>query len=199
MVTQLRMSSGSADESLALLFVNTRAADGPRPLDAIATPEGLQSWFERHGVDRKPPGFPTSLPDRHVLVREALRLRDAIDRMFTAVSSGSAVDSMTLATVNRCLGADSLASRLTMTGAVLSVEHFGTATSPLALLTPIAQSAVELLEDSRRGRVRQCASATCRRWFADTSKGGQRRWCSMSRCGNRSKAARFRERNAPDS
>ncbi|MDA0329221.1 MAG: CGNR zinc finger domain-containing protein [Gemmatimonadetes bacterium] len=193
------MPSGSGDESLALHFVNTRMVDGPRPIDAIGTPEGLQSWFERHGLDRSPSGFPKSLPDRHVLVMEAMRLRDAINRMFTAVSSGAAVDSMTLATINRCLSADSLSTRLTLTDSVLTVEHFGTATSPLALLASLALSAAEVLEHSSRSRLRQCAGATCRHWFVDTSKGGQRRWCSMSRCGNRSKAARFRETNAPDS
>jgi predicted RNA-binding Zn ribbon-like protein len=45
-------------------------------------------------------------------------------------------------------------------------------------------------------RLRQCANAKCRWLFVDDSKGGSRRWCSMSTCGNRAKVQRHALRKA---
>ena len=46
-------------------------------------------------------------------------------------------------------------------------------------------------ESSRRlARVRRCANDKCRWVFLDDSKSANRRWCSMSACGNRAKAHR---------
>jgi predicted RNA-binding Zn ribbon-like protein len=39
-------------------------------------------------------------------------------------------------------------------------------------------------------RVRQCSNPQCGWLFLDNSKSGNRRWCSMSACGNRAKAHR---------
>ncbi|HUJ97801.1 MAG TPA: CGNR zinc finger domain-containing protein, partial [Stellaceae bacterium] len=59
-----------------------------------------------------------------------------------------------------------------------------------ALLTPILWSAGDLLASGRLERVRQCANSQCLWLFLDDSKSGNRRWCSMSACGNRAKAHR---------
>lgn len=69
---------------------------------------------------------------------------------------------------------------------------------PLAPLTPIALSALDVVRGTDPARLRACAADDCVRWFVDTSKGGRRRWCSMSRCGNRAKVARYRRRHAED-
>ena len=54
-------------------------------------------------------------------------------------------------------------------------------------------NAVEVKRD-HAGRVRCCRHPDCMLWFVDVSKGGQRRWCSMERCGNRAKVQRHYER-----
>ena len=43
-------------------------------------------------------------------------------------------------------------------------------------------------------RVRRCGDPRCSRVFFDATRNGRRRWCDMATCGNRAKAARFRER-----
>ena len=43
-------------------------------------------------------------------------------------------------------------------------------------------------------RLRVCANPSCRWVFYDSSRTGRRRWCDMSTCGNRAKAARHRAR-----
>ena len=58
------------------------------------------------------------------------------------------------------------------------------------LLAPALWSAADLLVGHQLARVRQCANPACGWLFLDNSKSGNRRWCSMSACGNRAKAHR---------
>ncbi|MGW0584813.1 CGNR zinc finger domain-containing protein, partial [Streptomyces sp. NPDC002920] len=61
------------------------------------------------------------------------------------------------------------------------------ATDPTAALALVAQDAIELLLSAEIRRVRVCGSDTCALRFLDRSPAHNRRWCSMSRCGNRTK------------
>jgi len=58
------------------------------------------------------------------------------------------------------------------------------------LLGLIARDAVALFASERAARLRLCAGEHCGWLFLDESRGKPRRWCSMSDCGNRSKARR---------
>lgn len=62
------------------------------------------------------------------------------------------------------------------------------------LLTTVAREAIDLLGGPDGARIRQCQGPTCAILFLDTSRKGDRRWCSMSACGNRAKVAAFRDR-----
>jgi predicted RNA-binding Zn ribbon-like protein len=63
-----------------------------------------------------------------------------------------------------------------------------------ASLWPIARSAADLLASDQLGLVRPCAAANCLWLFLDTSKNHRRRWCDMTKCGNRAKFRRFYRR-----
>ena len=63
-----------------------------------------------------------------------------------------------------------------------------------ALLASLAREAVQLLGADTVELIRQCHSPTCTLYFIDTSRRGDRQWCSMSACGNKAKAAGFRQR-----
>lgn len=62
------------------------------------------------------------------------------------------------------------------------------------LLGAVARDGVRLLMERDLTRLRTCAGATCVLWFYDSSRNGTRRWCSMSACGNRSKAKDYYRR-----
>ncbi len=62
------------------------------------------------------------------------------------------------------------------------------------VLLPLATVMVELLCSPQLERVRNCEGPTCTLWFLDISKNQKRRWCTMSVCGNRAKAAAHRAR-----
>ena len=64
------------------------------------------------------------------------------------------------------------------------------------LLAAIARSAAELLVEGHRAPIRRCANPDCRLFFYDDSRTHRRRWCSMSRCGNRHKVAAFLRRKS---
>jgi predicted RNA-binding Zn ribbon-like protein len=66
--------------------------------------------------------------------------------------------------------------------------------SPFALLARVADSAMDFLVDSDRRTVRRCENPVCLNYFEDVSKNRSRRWCSMSLCGNRAKAAAYYRR-----
>ncbi|POA63523.1 CGNR zinc finger domain-containing protein, partial [Pseudomonas sp. DP16D-R1] len=63
-----------------------------------------------------------------------------------------------------------------------------------ALLAALAQDAVRMFGGEAGDHIRQCQSPTCTLFFIDTSRSGDRRWCSMSGCGNKAKVAEFRRR-----
>ena len=63
-----------------------------------------------------------------------------------------------------------------------------------APLWPIARSAADLLASGQVQFVRACASKTCEWLFLDESKNHRRRWCDMTKCGNRAKVKSFYKR-----
>jgi predicted RNA-binding Zn ribbon-like protein len=65
---------------------------------------------------------------------------------------------------------------------------------PDKLLRPIAEAAADFLCYANFDLLRKCESAACVLYFYDTTKNHRRRWCSMSGCGNKAKAAAFYKR-----
>jgi predicted RNA-binding Zn ribbon-like protein len=61
-----------------------------------------------------------------------------------------------------------------------------------AALATIARDAIDLFGGPLAERVRTCAAADCGLLFVDASRPGLRRWCSMERCGTRTKVRRHR-------
>lgn len=59
-------------------------------------------------------------------------------------------------------------------------------------LSALAGDAIDLFTGPLRRRVRTCAAEDCELLFVDASRPGQRRWCSMNRCGSRDKMRRYR-------
>lgn len=64
------------------------------------------------------------------------------------------------------------------------------------LLAAIARSGAEIISEGSNARLRICSNPDCGLLFYDVSRTKRRRWCSMSRCGNRSKVAAFSRRHS---
>jgi predicted RNA-binding Zn ribbon-like protein len=188
--------------ALCLDFANTvdwHASDHPD--DKLHDYTDLIAWAEAAAI---------LLPDRADRSRQmaqkqpkmagaafdrAIRLREAIYRLFVDVSERGAFHDEDLALLN-----ETLSESLAHLQVVPSSTGFdwGWAESSMGfdqILWPVARSAGELLISDKLERVRQCAdNRGCGYLFVDTSRNRSRRWCSMESCGNRAKAHRHYQR-----
>ena len=190
--------------TLALDLLNTWHFNADQPLDLLQSPEDLVIWLAAAGLpdDAYRAELSSSPPNRRILLDEALWLRRDILLIVQSLVAGELPPPYTVDALNRILTESGTSFRLDsltippegdqeerMEGQlVLNVhEHIS---SVLGVLQPIALSAARIVTEANPTRIRQCASSNCMYWFLDTSKSGRRRWCSMSRCGNRAKVAK---------
>ncbi len=66
--------------------------------------------------------------------------------------------------------------------------------SPSTLLLPLAEAIGKFICRNEFESVKRCIGPKCMLWFLDISQNHTRHWCSMAICGNRAKAAAYRER-----
>lgn len=127
----------------------------------------------------------------------ALALREAIDAALTATVAAGRVPEDAVRCINEWIaaGPDRPVLRIGAGVAVLSPPR--AARTPRGALALIAADAAELLGTGLRDRLRICPGPGCRGRFLDDSPAGRRRWCSMAVCGNRSKAAAYRQAAHP--
>jgi len=120
----------------------------------------------------------------------AIELREAMHAVFWSLIQKKPVPKSALFVVN------SYAQEAARHMNVVATEHgfewrFEEAGNFNAAWWPIARSAVELLASDQLQFMRACASETCQWLFLDESKNHRRRWCDMTKCGNRAKVKSF--------
>ncbi len=181
------------DADLCLAYANTRYWRGTAtPTEQLNSPEDLLQWAA--ATQRLPPPLIDRLsacwrerPDEAaIMFHDATNLREAIFRSLAATARGRAPPDEDVATLNAALAVAPPRRRLRLGGWDIGMPD----PSASALLAPTLWSAADLLVGSQLQRVRQCANPECGWLFLDNSKSGNRRWCSMSACGNRAKAHR---------
>jgi predicted RNA-binding Zn ribbon-like protein len=156
-------------------------------LDFAASPladvDDLAAWITSSGLLTVTP------PVGDAQREDATILRDAISRAMRVVANGDPVPTREGATLNSFADEDPPRTALRLDGTIAR-----TASSPIpAVLSAIARAAIDLLV-GRAADLRICEADGCGQVFLDDSRGRRRRWCSMTRCGNRAKATAFRER-----
>jgi predicted RNA-binding Zn ribbon-like protein len=181
----------------ALDFLNSRSGppDGAADDDVLTEYASLIEWAVYAGVlTRADSAGLTRLsvesPDVcDVAFARAIELRDYLDELFRLLSSGELPDGSVLARL-RDDEATALAhaelSASSPSAWTWTWEHDTSAERPL---WPVIHSAVELLTEGSRGRIKRCAG--CRFIFYDESKNRSRRWCSMDDCGSAQKTRRY--------
>ena len=198
--------------ALALDLLNTWRFNADQSLDLLQSPEDVVTWLAAVGLPdgAYSPELSSHPPNRRILLDEALWLRRDILLIVQSLVAGELPPPYTVDTINRILTESATSFRLDSLiippegeqdegmedHLVLNAhEHVS---SVLGVLQPIALSAARIVTEANTTRIRQCASRNCMYWFLDTSKSGRRRWCSMSRCGNRAKVAKhYRQRSEP--
>ena len=142
-------------------------------------------------VDRLFPWSVQYQEEAQQVLKSAMELREAISEVFYAVARRKPVPVPALATMNRHVREASQHIKLSPGKSRFEWKFESEPIHPYAPLWPIARDAAELLASDRLEFVRACASKTCEWLFLDESKNHRRRWCDMTKCGNRAKAKRF--------
>ncbi len=175
----------------SLDFINTLEFSRVASTEHLPGPEDAARWLGERGIAH-PDDVLVSLRGRGGLDR--LRsVRAALREVSEATSGHRPADPAALRRINAALAAR---SRLELVpapdGVALGHRHVGDALDDA--LATLADPVVHEVASGRRDRLRICANDACRWVFFDESRTGRRRWCDMSTCGNRAKAARHRAR-----
>ncbi|NYD66917.1 CGNR zinc finger domain-containing protein [Agromyces atrinae] len=171
--------------SLALDFAYTGAMPDDAARETFHSPAELTTWLS----ERLP--LPVS-PARSRDLLDAKALRDAVARLAVEASGGGDARTGDIDTINLFAATPDIPPALA--GATRQAGR-SLASVPQALST-IARDAVGVFAPGNRQRIRVCAGEDCSIVYLDTSRAGSRRWCSMQRCGNRSKVRAHRARLA---
>jgi predicted RNA-binding Zn ribbon-like protein len=184
-------------DDLALDFANTLSWRGTAaPMEALHTMADLIGWCRAtkavddpalRRLERWWRAHPEAAKASHA---EAIRLREAICRLFAAIASAAEPAPDDLRELDRALARAPPRIGLGRHDGAFAWRVPRLVPEATSLLAPVLWSAGGLLVGPRGQRVRRCANDQCRWLFLDDSKGGTRRWCTMSMCGNRAKAHR---------
>jgi predicted RNA-binding Zn ribbon-like protein len=158
--------------------------------EILHTPADVAAWA---AASRLRPVPELAVTDADVAA--VRHVRDALFHLTRARAHGAPLPPADLATLNAAAAAPPLAPRLTPAGTPAWAEAPATAAH---LLSTVARDAVDLFSGPYGSRIRECAGDRCYLLFADTSRPGRRRWCSMERCGNRHKVRALRARRGSE-
>jgi predicted RNA-binding Zn ribbon-like protein len=128
------------------------------------------------------------------ILDRALALREAIFRIFVAVTLDTQPTESDLVLLNRELERGMAGAQVMVTPNGYSWEWRKEQQAFDQMLGPIARSAAMLLTSDERKLVRKCACADCRWLYVDTTKNHSRQWCKSTSCGNRARVRRHREK-----
>ncbi|MFI6182880.1 CGNR zinc finger domain-containing protein [Nonomuraea sp. NPDC051191] len=171
------------NEVLAFRFTATvgdRAGMAPR--ERLTDPARLKMWLQATGLDATDVS-PADLKD-------AVELREVIYRIGSAIAAGERPDSEDVRTLNTVAAAGHAKAALERDRAGWRL----TAATPVGdALGVLATDAIHVLGGPDRSRIKSCEGPGCAGLFLDTSRGANRRWCSMNTCGNKVKKARLAE------
>lgn len=154
-------------------------------IERLAEPSDLRRWIELCGVAESPPECNDDDLDL------AKQLRACLISVIESLFSKSEPANEDIDAINRFARSETGSRQLAPDGRSLKPSK------PLSienLLGMVARDAIDLVTGDEFERVKLCAAEDCSVFFVDRSRPGKRRWCSMSRCGNRSKKKSFRER-----
>ena len=185
-VHELRLLGGH----VALDFVNTAEERGhPDAGEALQAPADLRLWGRRYGLLSS-----NASGDERAELRRAIDARELLYRLFFARVHRRPYARPDLDRLSELVRAAYRAGELEQVGSELEWRW-----SPSALATVrhvAVTSAIELLADGSSLRLKQCPGEHCGWYFLDSTKRGNRRWCSMDECGQEAKTARRRARSA---
>ena len=186
--------------SLVLNLVNTQVLHEGQIEDLLQTPRDLLQWLADSGLAKDGTTRRAKDLDRKELEKALASVRDyrsQIRNSLRAVGFKKPISAALLRVTNDLLAFPSTISRLENhnRGRTTLTFEWRFASSD-DVLRPIADSLAQLLATGEMRRIRRCKNPNCILYFYDVSRSNTRAWCSLDICGNKMRAAAFRERHS---
>lgn len=179
---------------VSLDFVNTAEERGhPESIDVLRTPSDLVRWGRRYGLLDEHASAHASAAE----LRRALDARELLYALFNDRVAGRRAGADQLARLAELNAAAYRAGRLEQTESGELAWHWSRS-DPAGIRHTAVTAAAQLLAADPSPRLKQCPGDHCGWFFIDATKRGNRRWCSMSGCGQDAKSARRRARSATE-
>jgi len=185
------------DPSLDL--VNTEVILAGVRTDLFDSFEDLTQWFEQANLAsaaemQRLASVWTDTPEAKATLQAARALRSVLRNAVERVARIGRVPSGLADVLGNELREPRLATEVMQSHGRLKTRPHWILEKPSDLLVPLAHYAASFFAAADYSAIRKCEDPKCILFFYDTSKNHSRRWCSMDLCGNRAKAAAFRER-----
>lgn len=176
-----RLNSGR----LSLDLVCTERHRPSKNTELLVDPSDLARWL----LESKTIASPIEV--NKAQFDDARRLRKAIFEAVSWLHAGKTPDRKSVLVINEFAAKQVARVQLDHR----AWQQVSIADDPVSAgLSVVARDAIDLLTGPHLRLIRTCDEPACRMLFVDTSPGGRRRWCSMTRCGSRAKGNTFRNR-----
>jgi len=179
-------------------FVNTLAYDKGLPQERLTDAQTAVSWLESHALLHHEMALNIMAEAANAEAEDRLlsrirRVRGALRELLDAAVEQRPPAGAALREVNRALRAPYVIE-LVPAADGMSLDHRHEGDPVSGALARLSEAVARELTGQKVRRLRVCANDECRWVFNDHSPAGRRKWCDMSSCGNRAKAARHRAR-----
>jgi predicted RNA-binding Zn ribbon-like protein len=188
-----------ADLETCLDLINSLEYEDGQPDEHLPTVDAAIEYFTRRGIAHADALRSDATHDPVAWISRIRRTRGALREVWDAAVEGRTADVAAVATLNEALAHTPRTELHAALGGVV-VDHRHEAADPTGeALARVVEPLVVALAAGHTARFRICANDGCRWVFEDTSRGGRRRWCDMSSCGNRAKVRRHRSKRRDES
>ncbi len=183
----------------ALAFVNTLAYDKGQPHERLTDVATAVPWLQGHEllhremVDALLAQYTDDPDGAEKLMVRIRRTRGALRELLDAAIEGRPPSDAALREINRALRFQYFYELVPAADGV-SLDHRHEGDPVSGALARLSEAVARELTQGDFHRLRICANDDCRWVFRDYSPAARRKWCDMSSCGNRAKAARHRAR-----
>lgn len=172
-------------------FLNTEMFEGDQRIELLEDFTDIVDWLVLSGLIDSLAAkkiLADGQLNREKVVRDMREFRSDLKMMVKDLTMGKLPGEPVLDAINQQLKKNKVYSELHVNKA--GIEHRSISINPKNdLIAPIAKAVLELLTQKEITLIKKCSDPDCTIFFYDESKNHSRRWCSMSRCGNRAKAS----------
>ena len=187
----------SSTETLAAAFASTACADAGCALDFADIASLLDGFVDLGVIDARAADRLRKVDsdEGRAAAAAIMRLREIVRAALEALRLGKPVPRDVLEAISSEVSKCGCRREVVRDGDGYRTQVLFEIEKPIDLLMPLANAIAETLVSVDPTRVKQCREPRCTCYFIDTSKNRTRTWCSMERCGNRSKVAAYYTRS----